>query len=170
MTLYANSDAAPVVGNFQDRFNATNDFAGGEIGLLGELYQGPVTIQLMGKVGIGNMRQKVAISGTRTSPGTLTNGIFAHTGLNAGVWERHEFAWSPELSIKGVWHLRENISLTVGYSMLYWDNVVLAGDQVNTTVPAAIIAGTAPAGPATFTFRDTDFWVQTIDLGLAVKY
>ncbi|MEX0819791.1 MAG: BBP7 family outer membrane beta-barrel protein [Pirellulaceae bacterium] len=161
----------------RDLFEASNKFAAGELGLLGELNQGPVTIQMMGKIGLGNMQQKVAISGTGLQGNTATpGGIFAQNAafgfpFNGGVHERDVLAWSPEASVKLIWELRDNVSITVGYTFLYWTNVALAGDHVDTSINAPVIFGGAPnANNPTFAFQDTDFWVQTIDIGFAVRY
>ena len=64
--------------------------------------------------------------------------------------------------------------LTGGYTLLYWNRVALAGDQVDINVNQDVVfdgafvpgGGTNPA----FAFRDTDFWVQTIDIGLLFNY
>ena len=58
--------------------------------------------------------------------------------------QRDVIAWSPEASVKLIWRLRENISMTVGYTFLYWSDVALAGDHVNTAIDTPAIFGVAP--------------------------
>ena len=52
-----------------DLFDVSNEFNGATIGLSGDFNQGCVTFQLMGKLGMGNMRQSVAITGNNTLAG-----------------------------------------------------------------------------------------------------
>lgn len=153
-----------------DYFNVANEYTAGELGLLGEFTNDCVTLQVMGKCGVGNMRQTVGITGNSTLAGLPTDGgIFARPS-NIGFYSRDVFAWSPEASVRLSRKIRENISVSVGYTFLYFTNVALAGDQVNSRVNSqALFTGTG-TDATTFTFRDTDFWIQTIDIGLAVKY
>jgi hypothetical protein len=165
-----------------DLFDVANEYHAGTLGLMGEYYQGPLTIQMMGKLGIGNMNQRVAISGSNTANGFASGGgIFAQNQaanggptFNVGNYERNLLVWSPEASIKASYCLSDRLSVTVGYTLLYWTRVALAGDQVDVNVNRDVLfdgpyipgGGASPA----FVFRDTDFWVQTIDIGLTFNY
>ncbi|MCA9141616.1 MAG: BBP7 family outer membrane beta-barrel protein [Planctomycetaceae bacterium] len=165
-----------------DLFDVENEYHAGTLGLMGEFYNGPLTIQMMGKIGVGNMNQRVAISGTNTVNGVQTGGgLFAQDQaanggptFNIGTYERNQLVWSPEVNIKATYSLSERLSVTVGYTMLYWTQVALAGDQVDTNVNQDVVFNGAyvPGGGArpAFAFNDTDFWVQTIDIGLLLNY
>lgn len=166
----------------RDLFDVDNEYHAGTLGLMGEFYNGPLTVQMMGKIGIGNMNQRVAIAGNNTINGVQTGGgLFAQDqaanggpAFNIGNFERDILVWSPEASIKATYCVSDRLSVTVGYTFLYWTRVALAGDQVDTNVnqdvvfDGAFVAG-GGANPA-FAFRDTDFWVQTIDIGFLVNY
>lgn len=168
-----------------DLFDVSNEFHGGQIGLMSECSHGPLTVQLMGKIGVGNMNQAVTIAGSNTviSGGSVTSpgGIFAQTtpttggpAFNMGSYERNVLVWSPEASVKLSYELSERISVSIGYTFLYWTRVALAGDQVDRRVNRDVMFGGPflPGGGANpaFSFNDTDFWVQTIDIGLACTY
>lgn len=166
-----------------DLFDVENEYHAGTLGLMGEFYQGPLTIQMMGKLGIGNMNQRVAISGNNTVDGTPATGggIFAQNqavnggpAFNIGNYQRNVFVWSPEASIKASYCVSDRLSVTVGYTLLYWTRVALAGDQVDVNVNRDVLfnGNYLPGGGASpaFAFRDTDLWVQTIDIGLQFNY
>ncbi|MEO8493499.1 MAG: BBP7 family outer membrane beta-barrel protein [Planctomycetota bacterium] len=166
----------------RDLFDVENEYHAGTLGLMGEFYRGPWTIQMMGKLGVGNMNQRVAISGSNTLNGTTTGGgIFAQDQagnggptFNIGNYQRNLLVWSPEASVKASYCVTDRLSITVGYTLLYWTRVALAGDQVDVNVNRDVLfngpfqagGGASPA----FAFRDTDFWVQTIDIGLLFNY
>jgi hypothetical protein len=65
--------------------------------------------------------------------------------------------------------------MTVGYSFLYWSNVLRVGDQLDRTVDTSQVATsltvlpTSPPRPAV-KFADTDLWVQGINFGLELRY
>lgn len=165
-----------------DLFDVSNEFHGGEFGLMGEFFQGPLTLQFMGKIGLGNMNQTATIAGSNTvtaggPPLTTTGGIFAQDtppASNIGSFERNVFTWSPEASIKAIYCVSDRLNMTVGYTFLYWNRVALAGDVVDRRVNRDVLFGGPflPGGGANpaFGFNDTDFWVQTIDIGLTLDY
>lgn len=153
-----------------DYFDVSNYYNAAELGLLGEIYRGFMTLQFLGKCGVGNMRQTVGITGNSSLVGLPTpGGLFART-TNIGYYSRDVFAVSPEVGVKLIAAVRENISLSVGYTFLYWNRVALAGDQINTNINSQALFNGGGADTTPFTFRDTDFWVQTIDIGLTVNY
>jgi hypothetical protein len=80
--------------------------------------------------------------------------------------------WAPEAGVKLGYAVTERLSVTVGYNFLYWTRMALAGDQVDRNVNFTQVNGGVLAGPVRPLFRgnDTDFWVQTIDLGLSFNY
>lgn len=170
-----------------DLFDVANEFHGGTIGVMGEFDNGPMVIQVMGKIGVGNMRQSVGISGSNTvtvppgAPVTDDGGIFAQSQaaaggptFNIGNYRRDVLAWSPEVSVKGIYCVSDRVSVSVGYTFLYWTRVATAGGNIDRNVNRDVMFGNnfvlgGGSTPA-FTFRDTDFWVQTIDLGLMFDY
>jgi len=150
--------------------------------MLLERSRGFVTTQLMAKIGIGNMRQDLSIRGTNTVNGTTTGGgIFAQDQsaiggptFNIGDYQRDTFAFSPEVNLNATVCLTENMDLTIGYTFLYWSDVLLAGEQIDTRVnrdvlfDGAYVAG-GGGGPS-FAFDDTDFWSHAINVGLLMNY
>lgn len=160
---------------FNDVFDVENTFNAGTLGLYGEAYWDLWTFSAMGKIGIGNMHQQIAISGNNTvvAGGTVTTpgGLFAQP-TNIGTFDRNLLVWSPEVNFKMSYAITRCVSVTVGYSFLYWTRVAFAGDQVDRAVNDTQLVGGALVGPArpAFDFRDTDFWVQTVDLGVSWNF
>ena len=113
------------------------------------------------------MRQFVSIQGhsSLNPPGGATGpGVFVFRS-NTGNFERHQFAISPELNINGVIHFSPAWRAMAGYSIIYWSNTVLAGNQIDTQIdPTQTIA------QPRFHFQRTDFLVQGINLGAEYRW
>ena len=165
-----------------DEFGTHNQFFGGELGLASEVRMGPVFVDVYGKTAFGNNRQTVRINGatsTRAPPPPLlgnsdvVGGVSALT-TNIGRYRRDQFTTIPQAGANVGFQLNDYIRATVGYTFMYISNVVRPGDQIDTTINPTLIPRNqlAPAGPArpSFGFRDTDYWVQGINIGLEMRY
>jgi hypothetical protein len=161
----------------QEQFSARNNFYGGQAGARLELNRQRVFVDLAGRLGLGDMHENVTVSGTATAAGTLalTNaaGVTRTTSLagpapgwlaqptNIGSYSRDRFAVVPEATVRLGYALTDNLHASVGYTFLYCSNVVRPGDQIDTAQ--------GPGHPA-FSFHETDFWAQGIDLQVEVRY
>ena len=94
---------------------------------------------------------------------TGTGGLLARPS-NSGTFERNEFIYVPEASVNLSRRLNEHLDVSLGYTFIYWSSILLAADQVDMSVNPN--GGTSPA----FTFNDTDFWVQGVNVGLEFHY
>lgn len=161
--------------NFNDQFKVDNQFHAGTLGLYGESYRSCWTLSALGKIALGNMHQVVDIQGnnTVTAGGAVTTngGLYAQP-TNIGNYSRDVMVWAPEANFKLNCAVTQRLSVSVGYSFLYFTRVSFAGDQIDRAVNATQLNGGAIVGPArpAFAFRDTDFWVQSVDLGLSWNY
>jgi hypothetical protein len=126
------------------------------------------------KVAMGSMRQAVIVNGnsTITPPGgassTTAGGLLAQPS-NIGSQQDHRFAFSPELNLNVVYNVNSNWRLVGGYSFIYWNSVVMAANQIDTSInltqnPA--LGGVLPQPK----FQRTDFWVQGISLGADYRW
>jgi hypothetical protein len=164
-----------------DRFATTNHFYGGQFGGQVNWQRGAFKLDLTGKVALGANQQAVAIAGASTSTppgGTMAvapGGIYAQTS-NIGSYSRSVFSVVPEFGVTLGWNIRPNITATLGYSVLYWSNVVRPGDQVDhgvnqTLVPTHQFFGLTPSdGRPAFAFHNADFWAQGINIGVQFRY
>jgi hypothetical protein len=158
--------------NVSDSFRTQNTFHGGSLGLIGRSYRGVVTLEALGKIALGNMHQAVIVNGTNsiTPPGgTVTpnqGGLLAQAS-NIGTFERNRLAFSPEVNVNLIYNVNQSWRLVGGYTFIYWNNVVLAGNQINRNVPIPFPAGsTQPALP----FARTDYWVQGMSIGADYRW
>src|SRR5262245_44021697 len=135
--------------------------------MIGRTYRGPVQIEALAKVAIGGVRQAVIINGRTTLGGATSTGGFLAQASNIGSFERDRFAVSPELNINLIYDLNDSWRLLGGYSFIYWNNIVLAGNQIDTTLPVPFTpGGTQPE----LLFQRTDFWVQGMSLGAEYRW
>lgn len=159
--------------NLRDSFETENDFQGVEIGAIREVPMGRFWFESVTKVALGTNAQKVRIDGSTELieagvPETFTGGLLAQRS-NIGLYERDEFAVVPELGATLGFHVTPRFSLTVGYTFVYFSNVVRAGDQIDTDLnPGLIPIEDDPlSGPLRpqFVFRQNDFYAQGITAG-----
>src|SRR5262249_36346318 len=144
-------------------------FHGGEVGLRGRMARGLWSLNVLGVVGLGNMNEQVTIAGRTVvtppggAPATNVGGLFAQAS-NSGTFTRNKFAYIPQLTMNLNYHVNPCISFLVGYNIMWISDVALSGDQIDTTVnPPPQLTG--PARPQ-FVFRDRDYWLQGINLGV----
>ncbi len=172
--------------DFQDVFGTENDFHGAELGLLGEYDSGPITFSLLGQLGMGNMHEVVTITGQQSTwdtgqvPVPIYQGGLLALPTNIGTYTRDEFALVPEMEFKLIYHLTRRLDFSLGYSMIYWNKVALAADQIETNAAGIPVVNSSqipkrggvpvpPPNPALNEIRQSDFWVQGINFGLTLK-
>lgn len=155
-----------------DLIAAENTFHGGHVGLSSTVSRKRVSLTTLTKVAMGNMHQAGFITGSTgvqgpnaVAPTVTTGGIYAQQS-NIGDVSRNTFAFIPELGVKGGLRIRDNLSLTCGYTFLYMSKVALAGNQIDPNIDLSQTQG-GPAGtqPA-FNYRDGSMWFQGVDVGL----
>lgn len=123
-----------------DEFDATNDFHGGEVGLSGEIHRGRWSLNMLGKLGIGNTEQSVNVRGnTAVNPGGVLGfvespglgGFLAQPGLNIGSQVRNAFTLMPEAEMAVAFQVNDYISLKLGANAVYVNRVARPGNQID---------------------------------------
>jgi hypothetical protein len=159
--------------NGTDVFDTRNEFHGAEVGLLASRCDCRWTLEVLAKVGVGNMDQTVTISGmeTRQPPLVTSNGSLLALPTNIGRYNRDEFAAVPELGVNVSYELSNCLDFTFGYSIIYWSDVLRPGDQIDRTINGTQTSGGMLMGAARpqFAFVDGDYWVQGINLGFTLR-
>jgi hypothetical protein len=164
-----------------DQFNTRNRFYGGQVGARAEFRSGGLFVNVLGKVALGATNQVVDVAGSTViaPPGrvpTVGNGGLLAQPTNSGHFSRDRFAVVPEVGINVGYQVTQHLRAFVGYSFLYWSDVVRPGDQIDRAVnptqlprsaTAPLLSG--PARPAPV-LRDTDFWAQGISFGVEFRY
>jgi len=172
--LQTNPDAA-AQGTFDiyDRFRTKNQFNGIDIGYITRRTRGFWSLETGIRLAVGNTRQTVSIAGQSiiTEVGgstTVDNGGLLAQSSNIGTYTQDEFAVVPELDLKIGYQMTKQCKLTLGYTAIYWSNVVRPGDQMDLDVHPDLLPpsptftqGTHP----TFAFDTTDYWVQGLSFG-----
>lgn len=160
-----------------DDFNTRNQFYGGQIGTRLGWTWNRWSIDWLAKVALGDTHQVVNIQGNQliTTPAGATsffNGGLLALGSNSGSFSRDQFAVVPETDLVLSFRVTNHMKLLLGYSFLYWSNVVRPGDQIDRVIDVTKIPNSgfqvAPTGlnrPAPL-FRSTDFWAQGISFGM----
>lgn len=162
----------------QDRFLAKNEFHGGALGMLARVESGLWSVKAIAKCGLGNMHQTVDISGrTITTPiagaPTTTAGGLLALPTNIGSVSNDEFAIVPEAKLNLGYRVTTNWTLGVGYSFIYFSDVMTAGRAIDRNLNLTQIPGplVGPAVPAPPTFANTsDFWVQGLNFSAEFAY
>lgn len=174
--------AAPNSIAVTDRFDAANQFFGGQVGMQNELTKGKCYIGLLTKVALGSTYEVTNVNG-KTSLVTPAAGVVGSTpgGLlalptNIGLQSRSRFTYVPEVDLNFGYEVTTHLRVYLGYSFLYWSSVIRPGDQLSTTVnksqlPTSTSFGPlfGPAQPAP-KFVETDFWAHGLNCGFAVRY
>lgn len=176
-----NTTQAPAGSGFlvSDQFSTNNTFYGANFGLLNTIYIGRFNLGLNAKLGVGVNNQTVDIYGN-----TVTNSVTAITsspgGLlamptNIGSYSQSKVTVIPELDFQVGYQLSQRWRFTLGYSLLYWSNVVRPGNIIDPVVnpnqfpPASTGPLVGPARPA-FAWNTADLFIQGANLGLEFRY
>ncbi|MCI0682644.1 MAG: BBP7 family outer membrane beta-barrel protein [Gemmataceae bacterium] len=155
-------------------FSASNDFHGGQIGVIAEWARCRTFVRLVGKVALGGNSRTVTINGvTRVDGLAPETGGFLALPSNIGRYTSTEFAVVPEVGLTLGYQLTPRLRVMMGYSFLYWTNVARPGDQidlaVNTSQPPLGNGLVGQARPAS-SFGDSDFWAHGLSFGFEFRY
>ncbi len=163
----------------QDRFDCTNDFHGFDFGLTGEYRYGPWRLAWTTKLAIGENFEIVDINGQTVirQPGGATfasrGGLLALTS-NIGHLTNDRSVVIPEAGLQVGAQLTPHVRGWVGYTGLYWSEVVLAGKQIDAQINPNLLPpranGVLPPITPLPHFGATSMWAQGLDVGLEVRY
>jgi len=153
-----------------DSYTAHNDFNGGILGLLWQRNCGVWNTQLLTRTALGNMHETMIIDGSSRiavpgqTPTTTTGGILT-AASNIGRASRNEFTAISELGFNLGYRFSPCTQLTVGYTLIYFSDILQAGRGIDTFSGAS--GGTTRPQ---FVFRHSDMWVQGLNLGLVKEF
>ena len=144
-----------------DRFETRNEFHAGEIGIAYECFHDCWQLDLLAKIGFGNMKQTVTIAGTTTNNGVPVappQGLLALT--NQGMFMQDSFSVSPEIGATASYSLNDCVQVSFGYSFIYWSSVAQAGNHIPPNLDV----------PAPFMFNDSSYWVHGLNAGVEIRF
>lgn len=159
----------------RDSFTSRNEFHGVDLGWMYEFERCRWSVDVLAKVAFGNNRQHVRILGSTTTTAVDTTsrsgGLLAQP-TNIGDYSNGTFSVIPEAGVTLGYALSCNVKLTAGYTFMYWNNVVRAGEQIDFGVDSRLLADENAPGATRprFVFRDGDFWAQGLNFGVACRW
>lgn len=163
---------------FSDSFEAENRFNGGQIGFDLSASRGCWSVRSLTKVHLGNMDRKYTLNGDSSTSVNATPPVnFPGVGMlvnanNRGTTDLGDvFTFAPEANFKLAYRFRPNVSLSVGYSFIYFDRLALNGSAVD-RANDGLLLGTGQTGafPAAVMDMDDSLWVHGIDLGAVIDF
>jgi hypothetical protein len=172
----------PAITTNTDNFTTHNHFYGANIGGRFEYKTGNVLLGAGVRVGLGDTNEVIDTHGFSTlrvgpvGPVAVTGGGIYAGPNNSGKFEQDTFAWVPEVDLKIGYQFNCHCSAFVGYTFMYWSDVVRPGDQIDnrvnpTKVPTFAAFGGAGGGPNPLPFfSTTDYWIQGVSFGVEIKF
>jgi hypothetical protein len=157
-----------------DSFETENTFHGVDVGVVTELRRNRWTLELVGKMALGNTQSQVSINGATTTaiapaaPVTTVGGLLAQSS-NIGTFEQDDFAVIPELTATVGFDITDRWRAVAGYTFVYWSRVARAGDQIDRDLNLPLVPGPNTLRPQ-FAFEMTDFWAQGVNVGLEYAF
>jgi hypothetical protein len=172
----------PTVTILNDSFDTRNQFYGGQIGGRLSLARDRFSLDVTGTVALGTTHEVVDIQGSTVqtgplsaTPGHFPGGFFTEAS-NIGHYTKNQFTVLPALEMKVNYQVTPRCSVFAGYDVLYWNQVVRPGNQIdrninlNQNTPLGF--GGVPGGPNAPAplFNRTDFWAQGVTFGFEFRY
>lgn len=169
----------------KDQFDTTNNFYGGQVGVRTRYGRGPWALNGTFKFALGAIVQSVDIDGFLLTndfngfgePQRFPGGYFAQP-TNIGNHSRTVFAVVPEIGLNVEYKVTNWITILLGYTFLFANNVVRPGDQIDRGInptQSASFGGAPPTplvGPArpAFEHHESDFWAQGLNVGVTFRF
>jgi hypothetical protein len=155
----------------RDRFDAENEFHGGQIGLATRYREGCWSFNGLIKVAGGSVRRSAFREGSTTigPPSTTTPEGLLVRGSNAGTTRDSTFGWVPELDATLGYRYTQNLDFTVGYHLIAMTDALQVSGMIDPQLAVNTDFPTGSASPSSGLRFDT-FHVHGIHFGLQYVY
>jgi hypothetical protein len=159
----------------EDLFNTRSQFNGGQLGVNWQFYRGCWTIDLLAKLALGGVSQRVKINGSTviTPPGdpsaTHEGGVLA-LDSNIGTYNQTNFGVMPEIGANLRYQWSPLWTLSLGYTFIGLTNVVRPGDQIDLRLDPAQFPPGVPGTFPRFAFHESDLWLQGLNFGIECNF
>ncbi len=161
-----------------DQFTTRNQFFGAQLGTrLGASWE-RLSVDLLTKLALGATHEVSQVVGqpllaaSALSP-LLLPGPFLALPSNVGRQSSNRITLVPEVGVKVHYDLSHQVSVSLGYSCLYWNRILCPGDQMDGHVNVTLLPFHGPfAGPAVPApmLVHTDAFAQGVNAGLEVRF
>lgn len=158
-----------------DQFDTTSRFHGIEFGLNYACQREHLGFDVFGQLAIGNNHNAVRINGQTlidNVPAGSAGGILAQPS-NIGLQEDNSAALAAHFGFNLNARLFSNLTASIGYSGMFWGDVVRAGEQIDLNVhPGLFAPATAPAGTtgARPTGAQDNYFAHGLNVGLTARF
>jgi hypothetical protein len=161
-----------------DSFGAKNQFWGCELGLFGSRQRRRWSLDGAVRLAIGATKQELDVSGqtsvTQAGITTTNSGGFLAQRTNSGNFDRNRFTLLPQFDVALGYKMTDTWTASVGYSLLYWGQVLRATDQIDPVVnpgllPPEQIPLTGDLRPEA-RLHQTDYLAHGITIGLEKRW
>lgn len=188
LTLFVDSPAINIPGEVyivKDQFEVKNNFYGGQIGSVVDYSYCGFFFNLKGKIALGAMCEEAIIEGEFITnnfnglgvPETFPGGYFALPS-NMGHHKHTCFAIIPEVNFNIGYHVMDCLRLQVGYTFLYVNKVLWAGNQIDRNInPTQSILYEFTDTPTPIgepspkaSLKSASFWAQGLNVGLTYQF
>lgn len=177
ITVNSSTTLGTITARVGDKITAENRFYGGMVGFLADWKSCSWGIHVVGKVGLGNMQRLVKLHGLTTTVDTSTGIMttvdsgFLVQPSNTGTFVHWKFDTISQISASLQLKIWKHMWATVGYTGIYWQNVDLAGEQINLNINPEQTA-MPPVGTPSPIFKEkpTNFWEQGLSAGVYFCY
>lgn len=161
-----------------DQFSTHNRFAGPQVGTTLGLGWGQWSVALTTKLAAGLTHQLHNIEGAPLLGGSVVSPLLVPGPLlvqpsNVGRESARRVTLVPEIGVTTQLALTSWCSVSLGYSLLYWNKVLCPGDQMSPLVNPTQLPFRGPVqGPLDPkpVFVHTDYFAQGLNLGLELRF
>jgi hypothetical protein len=165
-SVRGNAAQAPLSFNASDSFITQTRFNGFDFGIYYTRMRGRWNFDMQGRFAIGVNRQEVDIDGRFTRNAVSGAGGLLAQPSNIGARSRDRMSVLPEFRATLGYRLTPRLRFNVGYTFLYWSNVVRPGDHIDLDINGNQIGtGGYTATRPEFAYRETDFWAHGVSFG-----
>lgn len=157
-----------------DRFSTQNDFNGVGYGLMSSRHFACWKMESMFRLGLGNLRRQVNINGTTTTTAngatlTTSQGLLARN-TNSRAFTDDTFVVLPEVGINFACMLRPGLDFNVGYNYMLVPKVAQASQQINSNLAVNLSDPLTGALDPALNFSERSYWINSLGLGLQLRY
>jgi hypothetical protein len=158
-----------------DHFRVDDQFYGGQLSLRSETDWSPWFLSFRGTAALGGTEQIVRAFGDRLFQTPLVRTIepygLAVLPSNAGRFTRTDLDAVFEVAADVGYQFGAHVRLFAGYTFLYWNNPIRAGDQVDLNVNVTQLhGGQGGSARSAVPFREDAFWAQGLNAGLEFRW
>ncbi len=172
LDISTQTTSAGVLTASNDHFHCRNNYYAGLVGMEAEWSTCLLLLSIRAKVGLGNVVSVTDIEGQTNAGGTITEGGLLALPTNIGPHCRRTFEVVPMLNARLRFRAKGHLFFQVGYDLIYWPKVALAGEQIDFNLNITQQEGGTLIGTSApkFYLHNKDFWAQGIAAGIYLVY